>query len=126
MGWRLPNFNLLHKELEINILAVSYRGYGESEGEPSESGLQMDALAALDWVKTQPEVNKKLVFLFGRSLGGAVALHLAKARDDEVSSVSDLLLIVRFVVRLLKTRSPQCLEWWTDFFLCSGLSSLMS
>ena len=43
IGLRLPNAHALRREVNCNILMVDYRGYGLSEGTPSEQGLMMDA-----------------------------------------------------------------------------------
>lgn len=77
MGFRLPNLLSLHEKLTVNIFILSYRGYGESEGNPDEDGLKVDAMAALDYVIHQrsDDVDEKRLFLFGRSLGGAVAIY---------------------------------------------------
>lgn len=67
----------------MNCLIVGYRGYGKSQGTPSESGLKLDGEAIAEWAfNTKNEivnnfVDSKNVFLFGRSLGGAVAAHVA-------------------------------------------------
>lgn len=53
-----------------------YRGYGRSTGTPSEAGLYVDAQAVYDFVRQRPDLNQEKIFFFGRSLGGAVALHL--------------------------------------------------
>ncbi|KAJ7822444.1 Alpha/Beta hydrolase protein [Mycena leptocephala] len=60
-----------------NVLLLSYRGYGDSEGVPSEKGLRLDAQAALDYVKSDTELAANPTILFGSSLGGAVAIDLA-------------------------------------------------
>ena len=63
--------------LHANVLLLDYRGYGNSSGTPSERGLQQDALAALAFVQSRPDLDPRRVFLYGASLGGAVALWLA-------------------------------------------------
>ena len=63
----------------------SYRGYGGSSGRPSERGLKLDAEAALRHVVARPDVDTTTIVLFGRSLGGAVAIHLAAKHEDKVS-----------------------------------------
>ena len=71
----------------MNIFAVDYRGYGFSTGEPSEDGLKIDAATALDWVLAHPDVDPTRIVLFGKSLGGAVAISLAVARPHHVHGV---------------------------------------
>ena len=63
--------------LDAGILGVDYRGYGESEGIPSEEGLAMDARAAWDWLVGEAGIHPRRIVLYGRSLGSAVAVRLA-------------------------------------------------
>ncbi|CEO98569.1 AB hydrolase-1 domain-containing protein [Plasmodiophora brassicae] len=77
IGYRLPNAYELYRRLHVNVLLVDYRGYGNSEGTPNEKGLQLDAEAVLLWLASQnDQIDPDRIFLFGRSLGGAVALRL--------------------------------------------------
>ncbi len=64
-----------------NVFLLSYRGYGKSEGEPSESGLYEDAEAALRYVREELEFEPDNTYLYGRSLGAAVAVEVARRRD---------------------------------------------
>ncbi len=64
----------------------SYRGYGLSEGRPNQRGLQMDADAGLRYVMSRDDLATDNVVLFGRSLGGAVAIHLAAEQQASVSA----------------------------------------
>lgn len=65
---------------------LSYRGYGLSAGSPTEAGLRLDAQAALDHALSRADVDPRRVGVFGRSLGGAVALALAAANPDHVAA----------------------------------------
>ncbi|MHC4342822.1 MAG: alpha/beta hydrolase [Planctomycetota bacterium] len=63
----------------VTAYLIDYRGYGASDGSPSEPALRADALAHFDWIRAQhPESRMVLV---GRSLGSAMALHVATRRD---------------------------------------------
>ena len=64
-------------QVPVKIFIIDYRGYGKSEGSPSESGLYADAIAAWDYVSTERAVRPENVILFGKSLGGAPAIDLA-------------------------------------------------
>ena len=75
VGQRMGTFELLYKELGVNIVAVSYRGYGESEGESSEIGLQRDIKAIVKWTFERTEIDTGKIVLHGRSLGGAAAIY---------------------------------------------------
>ena len=61
----------------FNVLALDYRGYGASQGEPSLAGAQLDIEAALRELLARPDVDPRRIVLFGQSLGGALAIHYA-------------------------------------------------
>ena len=63
--------------LGLNLLAFDYRGYGESEGAPSEEGLYRDASAAYRYLREKRLVPPERIIIFGHSLGSAVAVDLA-------------------------------------------------
>ncbi|BET02686.1 Abhydrolase domain-containing protein [Nesidiocoris tenuis] len=81
MGHRLQNAAGLYSVLACNILMVEYRGYGLSHGYASERGIYMDAQAAMDYLAARTDVNQNRIIVFGRSLGGAVAIDLAARAD---------------------------------------------
>jgi len=64
-----------------NVLAVEYRGYGRSEGRPSESGLYLDAEAAYNFLVNSKGIEPRRIISYGQSLGTAVAAHLAAERE---------------------------------------------
>ena len=74
---RLDNLKRLHDELGVNVLIFDYRGYGASEGSPSEEGLYLDAEAALSYLRRRSDVSRDRIVYFGRSLGAGVAVELA-------------------------------------------------
>jgi uncharacterized protein len=61
----------------FDVLLFDYRGYGRSSGRPGETGTYRDARAARISLLSQPRVDASRVFMFGESLGGAIALSLA-------------------------------------------------
>lgn len=63
----------------FNVLMLDYRGFGRSEGRPTLDGVVADALAALRYLRTRPEVDRERLIVFGQSLGGATALRLLAA-----------------------------------------------
>jgi pimeloyl-ACP methyl ester carboxylesterase len=77
IGFRLDIYELLYKQVKANVLAVSYRGYGHSQGQPNEQGLYRDADAVVRFI-FEAGVDKAKVFMFGASLGGAVAVYAAQ------------------------------------------------
>ena len=64
----------------VSWLLLDYRGYGLSEGSPSQKALVADALALYDRATTLPGVDAKRILAFGRSLGSGVAVALAADR----------------------------------------------
>lgn len=73
---RLDSVGLFHR-LGLNVLIFDYRGYGRSSGKPSEAGLYRDAEAAWRYLTGERATPADEIVLFGRSLGGAVAVWLA-------------------------------------------------
>lgn len=73
---RLETLRLL-RGLGASTLIIDYRGYGLSEGRPSEDGLYQDARAAWVHLTTERGIPPSRIIVFGRSLGGAVAVWLA-------------------------------------------------
>jgi fermentation-respiration switch protein FrsA (DUF1100 family) len=65
------------RDLPANVLAVEYRGYGRSEGAPSEAGLYRDAEAAYNYLVGERGIPPNRIIAFGLSLGTAVAADLA-------------------------------------------------
>ncbi len=74
---RLGNLKEMHDELAVNIFIFDYRGYGQSQGTPSEQGTYFDAKAALDSLRARGDVPMDQIVYYGRSLGGAIAVELA-------------------------------------------------
>ncbi|XP_006023144.1 protein ABHD12B isoform X1 [Alligator sinensis] len=75
----------------FHVLAVDYRGYGDSSGSPSEGGFTTDILYLYDWVKARS--GKSRVFLWGHSLGTGIATNVArKLLEDRGTQVDGLIL----------------------------------
>ena len=76
LGERAPYFNMLAHS-GFGLIALSYRGYGASEGSPSEAGLYDDARAALSYATQTLALKEGQIILYGESLGSAVAVQMA-------------------------------------------------
>ncbi len=76
---RLSKLALLHG-LGLSVLTFDYRGYGESQGRPSERGTYRDMDAAVDFVAREKNVPTARTLYVGESLGGAVAVECASRR----------------------------------------------
>ncbi|MDZ7658405.1 alpha/beta hydrolase [Fodinibius sp.] len=73
---RLQTIQLLHN-LGLNVFIFDYRGYGKSEGKPSEQGTYKDARAAWNYLVAEKDIDNDQIVIMGRSLGGAVGSWLA-------------------------------------------------
>ncbi|HJR08814.1 MAG TPA: alpha/beta hydrolase [Pyrinomonadaceae bacterium] len=98
-------------KLPVNVFIVDYRGYGKSEGSPSEQGLYADARAAWDYLTTARGIPSANIVIFGESLGGAVAIDLASKVQacglivqSSFTSIADMAaevlpMVPRFMIR---------------------------
>jgi hypothetical protein len=73
---RLDTINVFYN-LGLNCFIFDYRGYGKSEGKPSEEGTYLDARAAYDWLVNVKKLSPNNIIIFGRSIGGSIAAQLA-------------------------------------------------
>ena len=77
IGYRIDFMEWLYYKIDCNFLLIGYRGYGHSEGSPSEQGLMIDGEAIFDWALTEPKIDNSNIFVYGRSMGGQVAIYVA-------------------------------------------------
>lgn len=75
---RLGSIQIFH-DLGLSVFILSYRGFGQSEGRPSINGTKLDALAAWQWLTEYKKIPAGNIVVFGRSLGGAVAMELMRS-----------------------------------------------
>ncbi|KAK5099088.1 hypothetical protein LTR70_001238 [Exophiala xenobiotica] len=73
----------LEADVQYTVVALSYRGFWKSRGRPSQSGIELDAQAALQWVSKRYEQMQNVVLvLWGQSIGTGVATIAAAAQMD--------------------------------------------
>lgn len=77
VSWLVSEFS---RASDWAALLVNYRGYGLSQGQPSEAMLYRDALALYDRTTLRPDIDSRRVIIMGRSLGTGVATYLASQR----------------------------------------------
>lgn len=77
IGHRLINAHVLYSYTGSNIFMLDYRGYGKSDGSPSEKGFELDAVASIEYLLSRSDIDHEKIILHGRSLGGAVAFALS-------------------------------------------------
>jgi fermentation-respiration switch protein FrsA (DUF1100 family) len=97
---RLGNTQLL-LQAGLQVLLFDYRGYGRSSGTPSEQGLYRDAEAAWLHLVERPDTVGTPRVIFGRSLGGAVAVELATRVEAEGLVVESTFTSIRTLTRLV-------------------------
>ena len=73
---RLASIEQFHR-LRLDVFAFDYRGYGRSEGTPNEAGTYRDVEAAWEYLTERKRIPADRIIVFGRSLGGALAIWLA-------------------------------------------------
>ncbi|MFC1991587.1 alpha/beta hydrolase [Chloroflexota bacterium] len=74
---RLDSIQVFHR-LGLSVFIFDYRGYGQSEGKPSESGTYRDVEAAWQYLVEEQKLHPGKIIIFGRSLGGAIAAWQAR------------------------------------------------
>jgi hypothetical protein len=65
------------KDMDVNFLIISWRGFSGNSGKPSEQGLYKDGKSAIDWLKKKGLVEKDII-LYGESLGTGIATQIAQ------------------------------------------------
>lgn len=90
IGHRLPIARMLIAASGCNVFMLEYRGYGISTGQPDESGLNIDAQTALDYLRDRAETRDHRIVVYGQSLGGAVGIRLVA--KNQAANISGLIL----------------------------------
>ncbi|MDP2652997.1 MAG: alpha/beta hydrolase [Candidatus Omnitrophota bacterium] len=100
IGDRLEKVLIFH-DLGLNVFIVDYRGYGKSEGKPSEAGLYKDAGAAYAWLAGDKKVPPSRIIVYGESLGGVAATYVASRKpagalvlDSAFTSAADMAKLI--------------------------------
>ncbi|KAG1490315.1 hypothetical protein G6F53_011039 [Rhizopus delemar] len=76
-SWRIEFYKLFSSKFShSNLIAIDYRGFGDSESTPTEEGLRLDAQGTLKWLNERQVTNDR-ISLIGHSLGTGVATTLA-------------------------------------------------
>lgn len=87
IGHSLPIVDVFYRNMGYNVLIYSYRGYGESTGTSDEAGLKIDADTVMKYVLNHEQLSETSIILYGRSLGGAVAVYIAAKNFVQVKAV---------------------------------------
>ncbi|KIJ54815.1 hypothetical protein M422DRAFT_200744 [Sphaerobolus stellatus SS14] len=104
VGFRIDTYAAYTTRLGANVLAIDYRGYADSEGSPTEEGLNLDAHAAWKWLVNHGADPEDIV-IFGQSLGTGVASKLAEDLSAQGVKSRGLVLVAPFssLAKLLET-----------------------
>lgn len=94
---RWGNYAVDLTQLGYEVIMIDYRGYGKSSGSPHEQDLYNDATLVWNWAKNKSKHKK--IMIYGRSLGSAIATHLAAEVEPD-------LLILETPFDELKSASP--------------------
>ena len=97
---RLQRISFFH-DLGVDTLIIDYRGYGRSQGRPSEKGLYRDATAAYRHLTEVRRIDPSRIVIFGKSLGGAVATDLAVREKAGGLVLESTFTSIRDMARLL-------------------------
>ncbi len=104
-------------ELGVSVFLIDYRGYGKSEGRPSEEGLYLDARAAYRWLTKERGLRGERIVLYGLSLGGAAACDLA-VRAPSVGGV-----ILEDTFTSARDLSRALARWFPTWFIRLSLDN---
>ncbi|RGB31199.1 BEM46 family protein [Rhizophagus diaphanus] len=115
MGHRLPIAERFFKDFKCNVVMVSYRGYGRSEGTPTENGLCLDAKAVLEYIRRDEILRYTKLIVYGQALGGAVAIDLIaknEAKIDILILENTFLSIPKILPKIFPNFNFLCSEIW--------------
>jgi fermentation-respiration switch protein FrsA (DUF1100 family) len=101
----IPALAMFHR-LGFSSLIVDYRGYGKSQGAPSEQGIYLDAEAAWRYLVETAEVPPERIVVWGRSLGGAIAAWLARGRNARLLVLESTFTSLRDAAEVLYPWAP--------------------
>ncbi|KAF8630969.1 hypothetical protein AX17_005325 [Amanita inopinata Kibby_2008] len=92
---RIKYYEAFTSRLGANVLAIDYRGFADSTGQPSEAGLVQDARAAFDWLISNGAKAEDILVL-GHSLGTGVSSQLVAQLDADGISCRGVVLLSPF------------------------------
>ncbi|KIL66151.1 hypothetical protein M378DRAFT_124739 [Amanita muscaria Koide BX008] len=91
----INHYNGFTSRLGVNVLAIDYRGFANSTGTPSETGLVLDGRAAFDWL-VENGAKPKDILIVGHSLGTGVTSQLVAQIETEKISCRGVVLLAPF------------------------------
>ncbi|SPO22206.1 uncharacterized protein UTRI_02215_B [Ustilago trichophora] len=101
--WRIAAYSALTSRIDANVIAIDYRGFGDSSGTPSEQGLVEDANAAYRWIRAQQKTAGQeekqaspSITVFGQSLGTGITALLAAQLERNKTPVEGTVLMAPY------------------------------
>lgn len=113
---RLDKIKILNN-IGLNVFIIDYRGYGKSEGKPSEKGVYLDADAAYDYLVKIKGISPDSIIVYGESLGAAVAIELC-------TKIRVKGLIIEEAFTSIRDMGKLTYPWLPSFFVTDRLNSL--
>ncbi|KAL3426861.1 abhydrolase [Phlyctema vagabunda] len=97
-GWRTDSYRSLAdaSNTNIHILAIDYRGYGLSTGNPTEKGMIIDGIATVDWALQIAKIPAERIVILGHSLGTAVTAAVAEHYAKKDTGFAGVVLVAGF------------------------------
>jgi len=97
-GWRTDTYRALSDGSTSNthILAIDYRGFGYSTGFPTEEGIIIDGIAAIEWAIQVAKLPPERIVIVGQSLGTAVTTAVAEHYAKQGTEFAGIILIAGF------------------------------
>lgn len=105
---RVEKIEIFNK-LGVSMFIFDYRGYGKSQGHPSEQGLRKDGLAAYNYLMSRHDMKDAKTLLYGESIGGGVAVYLASKGYGGALITEDTFTSIRDMTKLSLPFIPQFL-----------------
>jgi hypothetical protein len=106
---RLDSLLIFHR-LGLSTLIFDYRGYGLSDGKPTEKGTYLDADAAWMYLIRERRIPPDRIIIFGRSLGGAIASRLARDRTHRALILESTFTSVPDMIRDIYPWAPTAIS----------------
>lgn len=112
-GWRSDSYRSLSDGSIANthILAIDYRGFGLSTGSPTEEGVTIDGITAVNWALNVAQVPPNRIVIIGHSLGTAVTAAVVEHFAERGIEFAGVILLAGFT-GLQSLLSDFCLVGW--------------
>ncbi len=78
ISYRLDKIQYLY-QLGVDVFIIDYRGYGNSQGKPTEKGVYLDAKAGYKHLLKKKNISPQDIIIYGESLGSVVGIDLASS-----------------------------------------------